>query len=141
MRASSGMRITQRQNHLRRGDDLLNSFHKRPHEFARKFGFIVGSGGEPKLHPKLLIDERTYCYARPLRAQCACHCQKCDANVFRNQLKSFVGRQHILIILVNDPLLCCAPTNHVVQYWVDFAIKNNPGAAPQVFKGKDVFGR
>jgi hypothetical protein len=115
--------------------------HRHENRALRGIHRGIGSGGEPKLHPKLLIDERTYCYARPLHSQCAGHCQKCDADVFRNQLKSFVGRQHILIVLVNHPLLCSAPTNHVVQYWVDLAIKNNPGAVPQVFQGKDVFGR
>jgi hypothetical protein len=42
--------------------------------------------------------------------------QKCDADIFRNQLKSFLGRQHILIVLMRDTFLFRAPQNHVVQY-------------------------
>src|SRR6266849_10661304 len=84
-------RVAQRQNHLRRGDDLLNSFHERPHEFARKFGSIVGPGCQVELDSKLFIDKRTYCYTKPRGPQCARHRQKCDANIFCNQLKSFLG--------------------------------------------------
>jgi hypothetical protein len=126
-------RVAQRQNHLGRGDDQLDAFHESPHEFAQNFGSIVGSGHHTKRDAKLFIDERTYGYARPIRSQRAFDGEKCDANIFRNQLKSFVGRQHILIVLMRDVFLFSAPQNHVVQYWMDLTIKHNPCPVTQVF--------
>ncbi|HEV3439769.1 MAG TPA: hypothetical protein VG122_20555 [Gemmata sp.] len=126
-------RVAQWQNHLGRGDDRLDPFHEGPHEFAQDFGSIVGSGRHAKLDAKLLIDERTYGYARPLGSQRAGHGQKCDADIFRNQLKGFLGRQHILIVLMRDTFLFRAPQNHVVQYGMYLTIKNNPCAVAQLF--------
>jgi hypothetical protein len=65
--------VAQRQIPLRRGEDLLNSFHERPHEFAREFGSIFGSGCQVKLDSKLFIDERAYGYTGAFGSRCAGH--------------------------------------------------------------------
>ena len=79
--------------------------------------------------------------SRILQPERSCLCQECDANAFRDRLKSFGRGHHIPLVLIRNALFCSTPRNHFMQHRMDLAIKDDPSAAPQVLKTRDIFGR